>query len=504
MAGFAKITDLAETIGQTPMVRLSGLYDSEGATQGGVEIVGKLEYMNPGASIKDRVAKHIVRQLDARGVDRNALLVVAGPGNLAVSLAMLQRRLVCLIPERTSADRVRLLKAAGAVDIVRTLDGALPGAPEHPASIGRRLVAQASPGSAVYVDEEEVGDWDFAECYDQLAAEIVAQTDGRLGALVLGVDTGCAATHLSRALRARVPGVQIVGVEPSAVGDTGNHGATAAGPLARRWLCEDIGRAYPPRALDPGAVDMWVQVSDKVAYSMARRLVRGGVAAGPASGAAVAAARTYAVSADTLQQQSTPPAVVVILGDSARNYGETLLSDDWMLAHDLLDSRMLREIQLKQIDQYRAASVEDLQLPAAVAVAESDPVGAAIELMAENDFSQVPVTGPARRLVGYLPLSAAQTLVESGRAKPGDPVGRVMLRFTTRAAASSAPDHQKQKQQQQYWLITPETPLSELARFFETHTVAFVTDASRKFCLGIATKQDLMAFLARRGSRALY
>ncbi|KAJ2522337.1 hypothetical protein GGI11_001758 [Coemansia sp. RSA 2049] len=509
MAGTAKITDLAETIGQTPMVRLPGIHDSsEGAAQqGGAEIVGKLEYMNPGCSIKDRVAKHIVRQLDARGVDKGALLVVAGPGNLAVSLAMLQRRLVCLVPERTSADRVRLLKAAGAVDIVRTLDGALPGAPEHPASIGRRLVAQAHPpGSAVYVDEEEAADWDLAECYEELAAEIVAQTDGRLGALVLGVDTGCAATHLSRALRARVPGVQIVGVEPSAVGDAGSHGAPA-GPLARRWLCEDIGRAYPPRALDPAAVDMWVQVTDKVAYSMARRLVRAGVAAGPASGAAVAAARTYAVSADALQQQqqSTPAkVVVVILGDSARNYGETLLSDDWMLAHDLLDSRMLREIQLKQTDQYRAASVEDLQLPAAVAVAESDPVGAAIELMAENDFSQVPVTGPARRLVGYLPLSAAQTLVESGRAKPADPVARVMLRFTTaRATAASAPDHQKQKHQQ-YWLITPETPLSELARFFETHTVAFVTDASRKFCLGIATKQDLMAFLARRGSRALY
>ncbi|KAJ2330530.1 hypothetical protein GGH91_006640, partial [Coemansia sp. RSA 2671] len=125
-----RIADVADTIGSTPMVRLPRVGERASA-----EIVGKLEYMNPGASIKDRVAKHISAQLDSRGVPRDALLIVAGPGNLAISLAMLQRRIMCLVPERTSADRVRLLKAAGVSDIVRTLDGALPGSPEHPVEI---------------------------------------------------------------------------------------------------------------------------------------------------------------------------------------------------------------------------------------------------------------------------------------------------------------------------------------------------------------------------------
>ncbi|KAJ2908713.1 hypothetical protein GGI21_002612 [Coemansia aciculifera] len=194
--------------------------------------------------------------------------------------------------------------------------------------------------------------------------------------------------------------------------------------------------------------------------------------------------------------------VVVIIGDTARNYGDTLLSDDWMLSHDLLDTRMLGDIQRKQLDQYRAASIEDLQLPAAVTVSELDSMGAAINLMAENDFSQVPVTGSGRRLVGYLTLSAAQTLLDNGAATRSMPVKHFMLRFAGRATRTpgAANTHAAggTSARKQYWLITPETPLSELARFFETHSVAFVTDASRKFCLGITTKQDLITFLARR------
>ncbi|KAJ2080562.1 hypothetical protein GGI09_007735 [Coemansia sp. S100] len=487
-----RIVEIADTIGNTPMVRLPGVGERVSA-----EIVGKLEYMNPGASIKDRVAKHIVAQLESRGVSRDALLIVAGPGNLAISLAMLQRRIMCLVPERTSADRVRLLKAAGVSDIVRTLDGALPGSPEHPVEIGRRI-ASHQPG-AVYVDEE-LGDWDLEQCYNELASEMLEQTSGQMDALVLGVDTGNAATHLSRALKAQRPSLKVVGVEPSnsAIGEQ-----NIANPLARRWLCEDIGRAYAPRALSAGSVDMWIQVSDNVAYSMARRLIQGGIFAGPSAGASVAAARMYAMSASLQQGQR----VVVIIGDTARNYGDTLLSDDWMLAHDLLDSRMLDELQRKQHDQYRAASIEDLQLPAAVTVSEQDSMGVAISLMAENDFSQVPVTGSGRRLIGYLTLSAAQTLIDNGTATRSMPVKQFMLRFAGRATRAPGADSRLSRAaaiasttsaRKQYWLITPETPLSELARFFETHSVAFVTDASRKFCLGIATKQDLITFLARR------
>ncbi|KAJ1999640.1 hypothetical protein GGI04_004486 [Coemansia thaxteri] len=487
------IVDLADTVGKTPLVRLTGVCGV--GDRVAAEIVGKLEFMNPGGSIKDRVAKHIVAQLDARGVPRDALLIVAGPGNLAISLAMLQRRLMCLIPERTSADRVRLLKAAGVTDIVRTLDGALPGSPEHPVSIGQRI-ASHRPGS-VYVDEE-LGSWDLEQCYAEMAAEMLEQTGGQMDALVLGVDTGNAATHLARALKAQQPKMQVVGVEPSnsAIGEQ-----SISNPLARRWLCEDIGRAYAPRALAADSIDMWIQVSDNVAYSMARRLIQAGIFAGPSAGASVAAARMYAVSASLQRGQR----VVVIIGDSARNYGSTLLDDDWMLAHDLLDSRMLDELQKKQLDQYRAASIEDLQLPAAVTVSEQESMGAAINLMAENDFSQVPVTGSGRRLIGYLTLSAAQTMIDNGTATRSMPVRQFMLRFAGRATRKPSTEQHgsggvaaNTSICKQYWLITPETPLSELARFFETHSVAFVTDASRKFCLGIATKQDLLTFLARR------
>ncbi|KAI8325210.1 tryptophan synthase beta subunit-like PLP-dependent enzyme [Martensiomyces pterosporus] len=497
-----------DTIGRTPMVRLSSV---EGiGERPPVDIVGKLEYMNPGSSIKDRVAKHIVAQLDAKGVPKDALLIVAGPGNLAISLGMLKRTLLCLIPERTSTDRVQLLKAAGVADIVRTLDGALPGSAEHPVEIGKRI-AKHKPG-AVYIDEE-LGDWDLGECYRELAEEIIEQVDGRLDALVLGVDTGNAATHLSKALKAKLPGLQVVGVEPanSAIGEQ-----SVTNPLVKRWLCEDIGRAYAPRALAPGSVDMWIQVSDTVAYSMARRLIQGGIHAGPSSGASVAAARMYSMSSLQPGQR-----VAVILGDTARNYGETLLSDDWLLAHDLFDARMLDDLQRTQLEQYRAASIEDLQLPAAVTVSENDTMAVAIGLMLENDFSQVPVTGQGRKLIGYLTLSAAQALLENGTAQRSMPVKQFMLRFAGKPSGTANPPVDggassagsglggfrsissrggAASRRRSYWLITPETPLNELAKFFEVHSVAFVTDASRKFCLGIATKQDLIGFLARRNT----
>ncbi|KAJ1956232.1 hypothetical protein EC988_001460 [Linderina pennispora] len=442
--------------------------------------------MNPGASIKDRVAKHICQQLDQRQIPKDALLIVAGPGNLAISLAMLQRRLLCLVPERTSQDRIHLLKASGITDIVRTLDGALPGSSEHPVEIGKRIMQQR-PGS-VYVDEE-LGDWDLSQCYQELADEIIEQTDGQLDALVLGVDTGNAATHLSRALKQKLPQLQVVGVEPknSAIGE-----GSRANPLAKRWLCEDIGRVYAPRALAASAIDFWVQISDTVAYSMARRLIRGGITGGPSSGASVAAARMYAVANLQMGQRA-----LVIMGDTARNYSDTLLSDDWLLAHDLFDARMLGDLQAAQQDKYRAASIEDLQLPAAVTVSESEPIANAVGLMLEHDFSQVPVTGRGRKLIGYLTLAAAQTLLGNGVAKPSEPVKQYMLRFAgTQGSGGAAPANKRR----QYWLITPETPLHDLSKFFEVHSVAFVTDYSRKFCLGIATKQDLLNFLARRNT----
>ncbi|KAJ2454358.1 hypothetical protein EV183_001604 [Coemansia sp. RSA 2336] len=474
------ITTVANAIGGTPLVSLLGV-DGVGG-RNSAEILGKLEFMNPGGSIKDRVAKHIVRQLAAKGVPSDALLIVAGPGNLAISLAMLGRNLLCLIPERTSTDRINLLKAMGVTDIVRTLDGALPGSPEHPAEIAKRIIRQHPAG--ILVDEES-GEWDLHACYEELAGEIVEQVGGKLDALVLGVDTGNAATHLSQVLKRRLPGVQIVGVEPS---NSAINGDATRNPLAHRWLCEDIGRAYAPRALSPSAIDMWIRVSDQIAYSMARRLIRAGIFAGPSAGAAVAAAQMYART--SLQPDAR---IAVILSDSARNYTTTLLSDDWMLAHDLMDTPMLDDLQRKQHEQYRAASIEDLQLPAAITVSEGDSMQAAIALMTENDFSQVPVTGPNRRLIGYLTLAAAQALLDNGTAMPGQPVGKFMLRFASRSARDGSGIRR-------YWLITPETPLSELAKFFEIHSVAFVTDPSRKFCLGIATKQDLITFLARRNT----
>ncbi|KAJ1720367.1 hypothetical protein LPJ53_004990 [Coemansia erecta] len=213
---------------------------------------------------------------------------------------------------------------------------------------------EASP----YASDDDTGLYD-SDVYGADIILLAAQCDGKVDALVLGVDTGNAATHLSRALREAVPGIQIVGVEPtnSAIGET-----SVANPLARRWLYEDIGRAYAPRALAPGLIDMWIQVSDAVAYSITRRFIK--------------------------QRQQRGNNV----GNPVRSYDEVLFPVEWMLVHDLLDTRMLSDLQCKQHGQYRGTSAEDLQLPAAVSVSGDDSVGAAVVLMARTKVPKAHVT----------------------------------------------------------------------------------------------------------------
>jgi len=124
------------------------------------------------------------------------------------------------------------------------------------------------------------------------------------------------------------------------------------------------------------------------------------------------------------------PRVLTILNDTARNYSSTLLSDDWLLEHDLMDETMARSAAYHRHEKYRAASVEELQLPAAVTVPPTSTVGYALDLMMTREFSQLPVLDPTnRKLMGYISLTALTNLLEEGRAKESDLVSQWMYSF---------------------------------------------------------------------------
>lgn len=250
------------------------------------------------------------------------------------------------------------------------------------------------------------------------------------------------------------------------------------------WKIEDLGSNVIPDSLDRNLVDKWIKISDKEAYSMARRLIRDeGILCGPSSGALVAAAAHHA---HAITDHSTHiPQSVVILNDSCKNYTSTLLSDDWLFENDLADDLITSELQYVSQNRYRAASVEDLQLPAAVTIAPTASVSHAMDLMLEREYSQLPVI-KNRKLVGYVSLSALQDRLESGSVQLSDTVGDAMYSFKKGVVANK------------YEIITPDTSLADLAKFFEKNSFAVITDANRKWCLGVATKYDLISFLHRR------
>ncbi|KAF9898665.1 hypothetical protein BX616_003740, partial [Lobosporangium transversale] len=445
------IVDAAgDTIGNTPIVRLRSIGNKHQ-----VDLLAKTEFSNPSGSIKDRVAQRILENLkaanklkdssDSNSNDNNnnnndgtstTTLVVPSSGNLIISLALLapkhgHYKVIGLVPERTSQDRMQLLKSLN-VEIVRTPIEAHVDSPESQFAIAKKIAADLP--NAILVDE--FTDGANAQVHSQVTAEeILVQTEGRLDILVVGVETGGTITGLARTLKARIPELKIVGVEPE-------HSSIQDGVVkSGAWKVEDIGGNFTPSILDKSLVDTWIQVSDQESYSTARRLIReDGVFCGPSSGSVVAAALRYSqgLGNNTSDASDQRPRILTILNDTARNYSSTLLSDDWLLEHDLMDEAMARSVAYHRHEKYRAASVEELQLPAAVTVPPTSTVGYALDLMLTREFSQLPVINPTnRKLMGYISLTALTTAMEDGRAKESDLVSKWMYSFKKKGKGGS-------------------------------------------------------------------
>ncbi|KAI8985070.1 tryptophan synthase beta subunit-like PLP-dependent enzyme [Pilobolus umbonatus] len=451
-----------------------------------VDILAKLEFMNPTGSGKDRIAKYLIKDIERTGPfgekdNQKKTIIVPISSNLAISLATLTAKkhyhIISVIPERTSNDRVLLLKALG-VEIIRSPNEVRPEAPESAYSVAARLAEQLK--NAVVLDETKLRDM---TTYHHLAEEIDQQAKGTIDYLFVGVESGATLTGIAQGLKKKHPHLKVIAVEPT---DSvlGNTSATSANRFD--WKIEDMGNTFIPGSFDKSIVHEWVKISDKEAFSVARRLIRDeGILCGPSSGAVVAAAARYTEHISS--QDNTHLRAVVILNDSAKNYTSTLLSDDWLMENDLADDLITSELEYLSQNRYRAASVEDLQLPAAVTIAPSSSVSHALDLMLEREYSQLPVIrDDNRKLVGYVSLTSLQNHLENGSIQLKDTVESCMFAF------KKSPGLNK------YELITPDTSLAELAKFFEKNSFAVITDANRKWCLGVATKYDLISFLHRR------
>ncbi|MDQ1217124.1 pyridoxal-phosphate dependent enzyme [Microbacterium arborescens] len=312
--------NIAELVGNTPLVRLNRVATSTRAT-----VLAKIEYFNPGSSAKDRIAARIVESAERDGLLRpGGTIVEPTSGNTGVGLALVAQqrgyRMVFVVPDKFAGEKVAVLKAYGA-EVVMTPTSVPPEHPDSYYSVSDRL-AREIPGA--FKPNQFANAAGPRAHYETTGPEIWRDTAGRVTHFVAGVGTGGTITGTGRYLREASGGaVTIVGADPD--------GSIYSGEIGR-YLVEGVGEDFWPETFDPSVVDRYERVGDRESFAMTRRLAREeGLLVGGSSGMAVVAALR------TARDLGPDDVVVVLLPDHGRGYLSKIYDDDWMRAHGFAD-----------------------------------------------------------------------------------------------------------------------------------------------------------------------
>lgn len=309
---------IVDAIGNTPLVRLGRLHPPG-------NLVAKVEYMNPGGSVKERIAVTMIDDAERRGLlGPGGTIIEPTSGNTGVGLALVGAvrgyRVICTVPDKVSREKQDLLKAYG-VEVVVTPTELLPEHPDSYYGVARRL-AEEIPG-AFHPDQYSNPSNPQAH-YETTGPEVWKQTDGQVDVFACGVGTGGTVTGTARYLKEHKPEVAIVGVDPEG-------SIYTAGPEGdiHQYYTEGVGEDFYPMTVDLDLIDRWEMVDDRQSFAMARRLARvEGILVGPSGGLAVEGALRVAA-------EDHEALVVVLIPDSGRGYLSKLFNDGWMTDHGL-------------------------------------------------------------------------------------------------------------------------------------------------------------------------
>ncbi|HZG94661.1 MAG TPA: cystathionine beta-synthase [Mycobacteriales bacterium] len=446
---------LVGLVGDTPLVRLNRVTTGIAAP-----VYAKVEYFNPGGSVKDRIALGMVLAGEQSGELRpGGTIVEPTSGNTGVGLAIVaaQRGYKCIftMPDKMSQEKVSLLRAYGAEVFVCPTAVA----PEHPDSyysVAKRLAAE-TPGG--WSPNQYANQQNPEAHYRSTGPEIWAQTDGRVTHFVTGIGTGGTISGTARYLKERNPGVVVVGADP--------EGSVYSGGTGRPYLVEGVGEDFWPTTYDATLVDRIEAVSDRDSFMMTRRIAREeGMLVGGSCGLAVVAALRVAreLDGDAL--------VVVLLPDGGRGYLSKIFNDDWMADYGFL----VDDTQPSVGDVLHRKGEE---LPEMVHVHPHETVGSAISILREYGVSQMPVVKEeppvmAAEVVGAVIERDLLDAVYADRAAVDEPVERHMSKALPMVGAGE--------------------PVSVVIGALETASAALVLDDGKP--VGLLTRADLLGYLA--------
>jgi cystathionine beta-synthase len=451
------VESILDLVGNTPLVRLSKV--TEGLRP---LILAKLEQLNPGGSVKDRIGLSMLEDAERRGLLRpGGTVVEPTSGNtghgLAMAAAIKGYKMIFVMPDKMSAEKISLLRAYGA-EVVICPTNVERESPQSYYSVADRLTREV-PGA--FQPNQYFNPRNPEAHYNTTGPEIWRQTDGQITTFVAGVGTGGTITGVGKYLKEQNPAVRVIGADP--------EGSIYSGEIAP-YKVEGVGEDFWPGTFDREVVDEFIQVTDRESFVAARKLARQeGILVGGSAGLALHAAIQVAVDS------KPDDVIVVLLPDTGRNYLSKFFSDEWMRQNGYL--QRLVPARVREVFDSHSDGVPEL-----VSVGAGKSVGEAIDLMQQYGISQLLVT-------------------ENGTAAGGGVVGSIQERtlldriyrdptmVTTPVSTAMDPPFAR---------VAAGAPIEEAFEALLGGEPALMI-VEGDLPVGVITRSDLLEFVARRG-----
>jgi cystathionine beta-synthase len=447
--------DVVAAIGHTPMVRLNRIGRETGAT-----FYAKLEFLNPGASIKDRIAIQMILDAEKAGVLKpGGTIIECTSGNTGMGLAMVAAvrgyRSILVMPDKVSSEKIKALRAFGS-RVITTPTAVAPDDPRSYYSVAQRLNSEI-PNS--FFANQYHNQSNPVSHYRTTGPEIWEQLGDAIDAVVIATGTGGTLTGIGKYLKEKKPSIRMVLIDPVGSILYDYFKTRTITKSFKTYKAEGFGEDFIPTTLDIEMVDDCYQVTDKECFVTARELTRKeGLFVGGSGGAVVSGAIKFA------KEHPECKTIVVILPDSGSRYLSKLYDDDWMRENSFLE------------DEETFGRIRDLighQEQELITARPGDRVKTIVQIMKKHGISQLPVLD-GERLVGIISESDLVNALLNDPENLDRPIAGLV--------------------DQNYVVVPPETPVGRLASIFSEGKVALVQEGGT--IRGLVTKIDLIDHMA--------